>query len=249
MDAHLHHGDCLEILGRLDPLDVDLVYLDPPFGMGRTMKGPTGVSFEDPLDTPESYVDFMTPRLEAIIGHLRSPASILLHCDWRHVHHLRLLLDRLLGREAFVNHLVWSYGLGGSSPRRFARKHDDILFYATGSDYYFNPPLVPATSQRLKGTMKKATDVLDIPAINNMAHERTGWPTQKPIALLRMLVEACCPPGGRVLDPCCGSGTTLVAAVESGRTAVGIDCSDEALALTRRRLADHAASINTGPSD
>jgi DNA modification methylase len=69
-----------------------------------------------------------------------------------------------------------------------------------------------------------------------MAIERSGWPTQKPIALLKMLVNACCPPAGTVLDPTCGSGTTLVAAIESGRRAIGIDLSDEALGIAQKRL-------------
>ena len=70
-----------------------------------------------------------------------------------------------------------------------------------------------------------------------MARERTGYPTQKPLALLSLLVSACCPPGGIVLDPCCGSGTTLVAAAESGRTAIGFDLSESAVRVARDRLA------------
>ena len=146
------------------------------------------------------------------------------------------MLDELLGAEQFQNHLVWQYGLGGSSARRFARKHDDILYYTVSSEWYFEPPMVPATSQRMRGQMKKATDVLDIPAINNMAHERTGWPTQKPLELLELLVTACCPPGGVVLDPMCGSGTTLEAAAASGRHFLGIDRSPDAVAIARERV-------------
>lgn len=183
------------------------------------------------------YLDFMRPRLVEMRRVLRSTGSILLHCDWRACHHLRLLLDDLFGPERFVNHLVWAYGLGGSSPRRFARKHDDILFYAKGEGYYFNPPRVPATSERLKGRMKKATDVLDIPSINNMALERTGYPTQKPLALLEVLIEACCPPGGVVADFFCGSGPALIAAARSNRRWVGCDVSAEAAAIARAGLA------------
>jgi DNA modification methylase len=168
---------------------------------------------------------------------MKPTGSVLLHVDWRTSHHARLLLDDLLGADRFVNHLVWSYGLGGSSPRRFARKHDDILFYAVDPErYHFEPPMVPATSNRMKGEMKKATDVLDIPAINNMAAERTGYPTQKPLRLLGMLVGACCPEGGLVVDPCCGSGTTLVAATRAGRRAAGCDANPEAVAIARERL-------------
>ena len=147
------------------------------------------------------------------------------------------MLDELFGEDRFVNHLIWSYGLGGSSPRRFARKHDDILFYCLDpARYYFKPPRIPATSNRLKGQTKKATDVLDIPSINNMAAERTGYPTQKPLALLELLVEACSPLGGAVLDPTCGSGTTLVAAARLGRRAIGFDSSRAAIATARKRL-------------
>jgi DNA modification methylase len=138
-----------------------------------------------------------------------------------------------------VNHLVWSYGLGGSSPRRFARKHDDILFYCIDPDrYWFEAPRVPATSNRMRGMDKKATDVLDVPSINNMSTERVGWPTQKPVRLLEMLVGACCPVGGVVLDPCCGSGTAVVAAVRTGRRGLGADIDARALALTRARITE-----------
>jgi DNA modification methylase len=148
------------------------------------------------------------------------------------------LLDEIFGSERFVNHLIWAYGLGGSSPRRFARKHDDVLFYAKSEEYYFNPPLVPATSNRMMGKLKKAGDVLNVPSINNMALERTGYPTQKPLALLTLLVKACCPPGGLVLDPFCGSGTTLVAAAMSGREVCGVDVSPAAVRIARRRLSE-----------
>lgn len=194
-------------------------------------------TYADAWPSIADYLDFMRPRLVEMRRVLRLSGSILLHCDWRACHHLRLLLDDLFGPERFVNHLVWAYGLGGSSPRRFARKHDDILFYARGPDYFFNPPRVPATSARMKGLTKKATDVLDIPSINNMAAERTGYPTQKPLALLEVLIEACCPPGGVVADFFCGSGTALVAAARSNRRWIGCDVSAEAAAIAKAVLA------------
>ena len=192
--------------------------------------------YEDSWPSIDAWIDFMRPRLGMAVRALSRTGAILIHCDWRTSHHLRIMLDDLLGAEQFQNHLVWQYGLGGSSPRRFARKHDDILYYTASSSWYFDPPMVPATSQRMRGMLKKATDVLDIPAINNMAHERTGWPTQKPLALLELLVRACCPPNGVVLDPMCGSGTTLLAAANTGRHYIGFDRLPEAAAITRDRI-------------
>jgi site-specific DNA-methyltransferase (adenine-specific) len=238
--ATLHCGDCLDVVPAQGWRGVDLVYIDPPFNTGRTLTGRRGLSFGDRFAGTEGFISFLRPRLEACIGALASDGAILVHVDWRTSHRVRVLLDELLGEDAFVNHIVWHYGLGGSGPRSFARKHDDILFYAKGRDYHFTPPMVPARSARLAGRMKKATDVLDIPAINNMALERTGWPTQKPLALLSTLVEACCPPGGTVMDPMCGSGTALVAAVRSGRSARGIDVDAKALRIASWRLANGA---------
>lgn len=239
-------GDWLQLAARLPVRSVDLLYADPPFNTGKARRAtpharnarraPPAV-YTDAWPTMTDYISWLRSRLAATLPALRPSANILIHCDWHACHHIRLMLDDVLGPDRFVNHLVWHYGLGGSSPRSFARKHDDILFYCVDPAHaYFLAPRVPATSRRMRGTSKKATDVLDIPSINNMARERTGYPTQKPLALLELLVGACSPPGGTVLDPCCGSGTTLVAATRLGRSAIGFDASPDAVAVSRRRL-------------
>ncbi len=230
-------GDCRDVLAKLPDGCIDLAYLDPPFNTGQTQTAEHG-EFQDSWEDMADYLAYMRPRIESIHRVLQQNGAVLLHCDWRTCHHFRQMLDEIFGAEHFINHLIWRYGLGGSSPRRFSRKHDDILFYARGADYYFDPPRVPATSRRMQGQTKKASDVIDIPSINNMALERAGYPTQKPLALLRMLIEACCPPGGVVLDSFCGSGTTLVAAKESGREFIGIDRHSQAVTMARSRCSD-----------
>jgi DNA modification methylase len=227
-------ADCLDLLPSLPVESIDLTYLDPPFNTGKAQVGSSG-EYDDIWPDLRAYLEFMRERLLAIHRVLKSNGSVLLHCDWRTCHHFRVMLDEIMGPHGFVNHLIWRYGLGGSSPRRFARKHDDILFYAKGSDYFFDPPRVPATSNRMRGQTKKACDVMDIPSINNMALERVGYPTQKPLALLELLVNACCPPQGVVLDPFCGSGTTLVAAKLADRPYVGIDRNPDAVRIARQR--------------
>ncbi len=244
--AATHLGDWLTLAPTLAPASIDLLYADPPFNTGQAKRTPpnasragraTSAAYHDTWPDIPAYLAWLRERLIATLPALKPTATILLHIDWRTCHHVRLMLDDLLGEDRFVNHLIWHYGLGGSSPRRFARKHDDILFYCLDpARYWFEPPMIPATSRRMAGRMKKATDVLKIPAINNMAVERTGYPTQKPVALLDVLVRACCPPGGVVLDPCCGSGTTLVAAMTAGRRGVGFDVSEVAVDLTRERV-------------
>lgn len=242
--------DWLAFARALPRASVDLCYVDPPFNTGvkktatRPIRGQRAshpASYQDKWPTIEAYLTWLRDRLAATIPVLKPTGNLLVHVDWRTSHRVRVMLDELLGADRFVNHLIWSYGLGGSSPRMFARKHDDILFYCVDPErHYFDPPRVAATSRRMKGQTKKAADVLDIPAINNMAAERTGYPTQKPLALLELLVRACSPPGGTVLDPCCGSGTTLVAAKRSGRVAIGCDSSAAAVRLTRTRLSELA---------
>lgn len=238
-------ADWIDLAGFVDA-PIDFLYADPPFNTGATKRTPPRAAaagrkidaeYADDFGSAAGFIDWLRPRLAATLPLMAPTGLLCIHVDWRASHRVRVLLDELLGEDRFVNHLVWSYGLGGSSPRRFARKHDDLLLYCVDPQrYWFEPPMVPATSRRMAGQMKKATDVLDIPAINNMAAERTGYPTQKPLALLDVLVRACCPPGGLVVDPCCGSGTTLVAAVMAGRRALGLDISPAAVELANTRL-------------
>jgi DNA modification methylase len=246
--AIVHHGDWLTVLPMLEVGPIDLVYADVPFNTGRAQRTPPGAKgagrsvetqYGDSRGSTAEFIAWLRARLEITLPRLAPTGSLMIHCDWRTSHRVRVLLDDMLGEDRFVNHLVWTYGLGGSSPRRFARKHDDILFYCVNPEqYHFTAPRVAATSRRLAGQSKKMTDVLDIPSLNNQARERTGYPTQKPVALLEVLIGACCPPGGLVLDPCCGSGTTLVAAAKLGRRAIGIDQHDEAVRVARQRLAE-----------
>lgn len=244
--VHVHLGDWLTLARLLAPESIAMLYVDPPFNTGEAKRTPPGAvragrtaqtAYRDKWPSISTYIAWLRERIEATLPAMKASANILLHVDWRSSHHVRVMLDEILGEDRFVNHLIWQYGLGGSSSRRFARKHDDILFYCVDpSVYWFEPPMVPATSRRMAGRMKKATDVLKIPAINNMAAERTGYPTQKPLALLDVLVRACCPQRGTVLDPCCGSGTTLAAAMAAERAAVGFDINPEAVRVTRERL-------------
>ncbi len=226
----IHHGDCLTVMTAMPPETVDLIYADPPFGPGAPFADCwEGTSVED-------FVEWMRPRVVAMRRLLNPSGSFYLHCDPSTSHYLKVMMDTIFGQDQFQNEIVWSYGLGGSSWKRFSRKHDVILFYTRSENWFFNKPMVPAKSQRLKGKLKGATDVWAIPSINNMARERTGYPTQKPLALLERIIRASSNPDDVVLDPFCGSGTTLVAAQQLGRRWIGIDQSPEAVAVATRRL-------------
>lgn len=253
-------GDAVAVAHTLllQGVRADLVYLDPPFSLGRDLVGevvaptPGGDArwirwgFGDRWPGGlEGYLAAMEPVLHAVRALLAPGGSLLLHCDQHAAPYLAVACDRIFGfgdrlgtgrAAGFRNELVWLYGLGGSSSRSYPRKHDTILWYTAGGDWFFEPPREPATSQRLRGTTKKSPDVIDIPAINNMAVERTGFPTQKPLALLDRLVRAHAAPGATIVDLFGGSGTTSLAAGLAGRRAVSGDQSADAVALQRFRL-------------
>ena len=186
-------------------------------------------------DGMKSYLIMMAVRLLEMHRILKSTGSIYLHCDPTASHYLKTLMDAIFGRDNFRNEIVWSYGLGGSSRRIFSKKHDILLFYTKSDQYKFDKPQVPATSIRMKGQMKGATDVWDIPSINNMALERTGYPTQKPLKLLERVVLASSGIDDIVLDPFCGCATTCIAAEQLGRQWIGIDISPKARELVQQR--------------
>ncbi len=230
-----------ELRGR-----VDWVYADPPFDTGRSFRDTAGRQAYRDRTGPGEWLTELAELLELVHALLGPQGSLVLHCDHRRAHHAAVLCDEIFGAGArgsdpgapgFRNELVWCYGLGGSSPRYYPRKHDTLLWYSRGRRWTFDAPRVPARSRRMAGQTKKVPDWWDLPSLNNMAAERTGYPTQKPLALLERLVGAHTTPGDLVLDPCCGSGTTLVAALRAGCHFVGIDRGELAIETTLARLA------------
>ena len=235
-------GDNLDILAKIPKESIDLIYIDPPFFTNKQYEVVYGTNaerrgFSDKWKGGiEQYIEWLKQRVQLMYETLRPTGSFYLHCDWHANAHIRIMLDQIFGYKNFQNEIIWHYGLGGSSPKRFPRKHDTILFYTKTNDYKFYPEMVPASSQKMKGQFKKVDDVWDIPSINNMAKERTGYPTQKPEKLLERIIKASSSEGDVVADFFCGSGTTLVVAQRLNRRWIGIDISPAAIKLAEERL-------------
>lgn len=237
-------SDALDLAGSLPHESIDLIYVDPPFFSGREQRG-TRHRGREQVSYPDHwagdlavYLAWLEPRLAALRPLLKQSGSIYVHLDWHAVHYVKVALDAVFGYRNFLNEIVWLYGLGGSSARYWPRKHDTLLWYAREAGcHHFEAARIPATSQRMQGQTKKAPDHWDIPSLNNMAKERVGYPTQKPEALLERIVVSSCPEGGVVADFFCGSGTTLAVAERTGRRWIGCDVSQDAIDISRARLA------------
>ncbi len=201
-------------------------------------------SFEDAFD---DYLAFLEPRIVQARRVLRPTGSFYLHLDYREAHYAKVLCDAIFGRECFLNEVVWAYDYGARTRRRWPAKHDDILVYVRDPDaYFFDADAVdriPYMAPGLVGPEKAArgklpTDTWWHTIVSPTGKEKLGYPTQKPLGILRRIVLASSPPGGVVLDFFAGSGTTGAAARELGRRFVLVDSSEEALAVMRRRFRD-----------
>ena len=192
-----------------------------------------------------AFLCFMAVRLLEMKRILKDTGSIYLHCDPTASHYLKELMDAIFGRKNFRNDIIWSYKTGGQSKRWFGKKHDNILFYSKTDDYVFNLQKERSYNRggkpyRFKDveefedengqwyTMAGMRDVWELNAIGRTSKERTGYPTQKPLALYERIIKASSNPDDIVLDPFCGCATTLVAAEKLGRQWVGIDLWDKA---------------------
>ncbi|MDE0882345.1 MAG: site-specific DNA-methyltransferase, partial [Myxococcota bacterium] len=197
-------------------------------------------------DSFSDFMAFLTPRLEQAFRLLKPTGSLFVHLDYREVHYCKVTLDQIFGRESFINELIWAYDFGGRSKNRWSAKHDNILWYAKNPKAYtFNfeameriPYMAPGLVGPEKAKRGKTpTDVWWHTIVPTNGKERTGYPTQKPLGVLRRIIAVHSNPGDHVLDFFAGSGTTGEAALRAERNCTLIDANPQAIAVMEQRLA------------
>jgi len=262
-----HYGDNLPLMEFLtdQKTKIDLIYIDPPYmtdldyistvkvGTYAANQSISRLAFQDRWpEGLDSFLEMLYPRIKAMHRILSDRGSIMVHVDWHVSHYVRVLLDEIFGPQNFVNEIVWCFGGGNSTRRRFHRKHDLIYWYSRSSEYIYNPQYRPYTAGTLERGLTKVkgdqyklsnegalmqdwwTDVGKI--LSPTAYENLKYPTQKPVALLKRLVEAASNPGSRVADFFCGSGTMAEVANQTGRKWIVSDSSPIALQTSMYRL-------------
>jgi hypothetical protein len=258
----LYQADMLNVTSF--PLGARLVYMDPPFFTQENHRLKNGVvAFYDKWRSAEDFINYLELRISHIPSAFQDRnASFVLHCDPRLSHRLRLVCDDVFRPENFADEIVWSYKRWPTKTNRLQRFHDVLIRYTGGGNRpVFNQlyePLSASTIARFGASKQQAQfkdgqrqrseatteqspgmplgDVWDIPIIAPRSKERTGYPTQKPEALIERLVLLYTNPGDTVLDVCCGSGTTLAVAARLGRNAIGIDIGEDAILMSMHRL-------------
>lgn len=200
-------------------------------------------------DAFDDYPGFLAPRLEQAYRVLTSTGTLYFHIDYREVHYCKVLLDNIFGRESFLNEIVWAYDYGGRTKKKWPPKHDNILVYVKDpSRYTFNyteidriPYMAPGLVGPEKASRGKLpTDTWWHTIVSTNSKEKTGYPTQKPLAILNRIVRASSNPGDTVLDFFAGSGTTGMSCLQLGRRFILVDNSPQALEIMKKRFEGYA---------
>jgi site-specific DNA-methyltransferase (adenine-specific) len=264
---HVVHGDCAAVLPQLPDEWFQLIYIDPPFNTGKVQRRRTLRTVQDGggdrtgfagrryattelarreyLDVHDDYLGMLEPLLHEARRLLTATGTLYVHVDYREAHYVKVALDAIFGRDAFLNEIIWAYDFGGRARDRWPAKHDTILVYVrTPGGHFFDQDAVeriPYLAPGLVGPDKAArgklpTDVWWHTIVATNGAEKTGYPNQKPEGVLRRVVAASSRPGDRVLDFFAGSGTTGAVAAALGRRFVLVDRNPEAIAVMRRRL-------------
>jgi len=262
-DLTLFEGNNLTCLGVLEASSVTLAYLDPPFYTGKDFTTKDGrLAYTDKWDSFDQYIQSVVDCIKLIKPLLTEKGCLVLHIDPNTSHYLKCAVDQVMGRENFASEIIWRYRRWPSKTPNFQKIHDVLLRWTVGPNPTWNQlyePLAPSTIKQWGKSKQKALitpdgkrlrsqttkedspgvpfgDVWDISILAPQAKERTGYPTQKPSALLSRLIEATTCKGNLVLDPYAGSGTTLSVARSLGRRAVGIDSSSVAIETIKKRI-------------
>ena len=206
------------------------------------------------------YLAFMAVRVIEMQRILRPDGSLYLHCDPTAGAYLRSLLDIVFGSRQFRNEMVWYYENASRGKKQWAKAHDSLLYYAKSQPavkFNRDAVLVPYKSGMTAWRYRKLgkepppgktpDDVIVMPSLNTMDKERTGWSTQKPLALLERIIKASSNEGDIVFDPFCGCGTALVAAEQLGRQWVGADDDANAVDVIRERIANLTGVVTDAP--
>lgn len=212
-------------------------------------------------DVFDDYMAFLVPRLEEAFRLLTPTGSFFLHLDYREVHYAKIALDQIFGRESFINEIIWAYDYGARSTKRWSAKHDNILWYAKNPhNYCFNfdemdriPYMAPSLVGEEKAMRGKTpTDTWWNTIVSPNGKEKTGYPTQKPLAILNRIVRIHSNPEDKLLDFFAGSGSFGEAGATLGRDVTLIDENPEAIKVMRRRFANfetkvHASGVTLQP--
>ncbi|HXN32612.1 MAG TPA: site-specific DNA-methyltransferase [Polyangiaceae bacterium] len=197
-------------------------------------------------DDFDDFEAFLMPRIGSALRCLTDDGSLFVHLDSREVHYVKVALDKLLGRGRFMNEIIWAYDYGGRPKNRWPNKHDTILWYALNPDHYvFNFDEMDRIAYMAPGLVSKEkaergktpTDVWWHTIVPTNGHEKTGYPTQKPLGVLNRVIKIHSRSGDVVLDFFAGSGTTGEAAARHGRGFVLVDNNPAAVEIAAARLA------------
>jgi adenine-specific DNA-methyltransferase len=247
--AKLWLGTALDFLKSIRSQSVDVLISSPPYFVGKE------------YDRSCSLQDFETElsSITADVVRVLRPGGSVCWQIGNHVHAGRIMpLDAVMisilksERELQLrNRIVWTFGHGTHSSRRFSGRHESVLWYTKGDHYYFEldavrvPQKYPG-KRHYKGPKKglwsgnplgkNPGDVWDIPNVKARHVEKTDHPCQFPTALINRLVLALSPEGGSVVDPYMGSATTGVSALMLGRNFEGSDNEPRYLAIAADRI-------------
>lgn len=229
-------------------------------------------AFDDLWASHTEYAHFLFERLQAMRRVLHPTGALFFHCDRNASHIVRILLDEVFGPENFRSEIIWHYRRWSNAQKNLLPAHQTIYYYTRSDDYTFHPQFgdysastnvdqiwqrrrrdadgksvyaLDANGEAIPNGAKKGvplSDVWEIPYLNPKAGERTGYPTQKPVLLLEQIIKIASNENDLILDPFCGSGTTLVAAALLKRRAIGIDVSEDAVEIARKRLQNPSKS-------
>ena len=218
---------------------------------GRTYKSEV-LSENGYLDTFDDYTAFLQPRLQEAWRVLKPNGSFYFHIDYREVHYCKIMLDQIFGRDNFLNEIIWAYDYGGRAKDRWPAKHDNILYYVKDQrNYTFNrdaidriPYMAPGLVSKEKVARGKLpTDTWWHTIVGTNSKEKTGYPTQKPVAIIERILKASTNPGDLVLDFFAGSGTTGIACLKLGRRFILVDNNPQSIEVIKKRFNNEAVEF------